>query len=234
MTEYFKRMGWPSNRKINHMVPKKVMSNLHGVELKGKPHFDYQRFFNKHVGLRACDGGESGCNLLIWNRWYINRFYSQFQFRDVRPMEEKALEAYFRSEHFMNGLKFPVPPTTNHMHINVLSSVHPDHIQKYAEAAFKRESIKIYYTCPNVYLVNGNYRNKLVFMSQSSEVVFDNGWKFTPDVVIEPSWETWIFEDNPGYDVWPSDMRAEVTDADYVKLTDAEIEEVLQARRFPK
>ena len=83
MTEYFKRMGWPSARKIDHMAPKKGMGSLHGVEAKGKPHFDYQWFFNKDVGLRALEGGESGCNLLIWNRWYINRFYDQFSFRKV-------------------------------------------------------------------------------------------------------------------------------------------------------
>jgi hypothetical protein len=234
MTAYFKRMGWPSSRKIDHMAPKRGMGSLHGVEPEGKPHFDYQWFFKKDVGLRACEAGESGCNLLIWNRWYINRFYDQFTFRNVGPAEEKALADYFTSDHFMNGLKFPVLKTTNHMHINVHSSVHPDHIQKYAEAAFKREGIKLYYTCPNVYMVDGKYRNKLVFMCQDPEVVFDIGWKFTPDVVIEPAWETWIFGANPGYDVWSSDMLAEVMDADYVTLTDAEIDEVLGACRFPK
>ena len=234
MTEYFKRMGWPSARKIDHMAPKRGMGSLHGVEAKGKPHFDYQWFFNKDVGLRALEGGESGCNLTIWNRWYINRFYDQFSFRKVGPAEEKALEAYFKSEHWLNGLKLPVLPTTNHLHINVHSSVHPDYIQKYAEASLKREGIKIFYTCPNVYLVDGKYRNKLVFMSQSPEVVFDIGWKFTPEVVIEPAWETWIFEANPGYDVWSSDMLDEVMDAPYVTLTDAEIESVLQACPFPK
>lgn len=234
MTQYFERMGWPSSRKIDHMAPKAGMGSLHGVEPEGKPHFDFQWFFNKDVGLKACDGGESGCNLLIWNRWYINRFYSQFDFRNVGPAEEKALEEYFKSEHFMEGIKFPVMPTTNHMHINVHSSVHPDHIQKYAEAAFAREGIKLYYTCPNVYMVNGKYRGKLVFMCQSPEVVFDIGWLFTSDVVIEPAMEPWIFEANPGYDVWTSDMLAEVMNADYVTLTDKEVEEVLAACKFPK
>jgi hypothetical protein len=186
------------------------------------------------VGLRALEGGESGCNLLIWNRWYINRFYDQFDFRKVGLAEEKALEAYFKTDHWLNGLKLPILPTTNHLHINVHSSVHPDYIQKYAEASLKREGINIFYTCPNVYLVDGKYRNKLVFMSQSPEVVFDIGWKFTPDVVIEPAWETWIFEANPGYDVWSSDMLDEVMDAPYVRLTDAEIDAVLQSCRFPK
>lgn len=234
MTGYFERMGWPSARKIDHMAPKRGMGSLHGVEPQGKPHFDYQWFFNKDVGLKPLDGGESGCNLLVWNRWYINQFYLQFPFREVGSEEEKAIEEYFRSDHFLKGLEFPVKPTTNHMHINVHSSVHPDYIQKYAEAAFEREGIKIFYVCPNVYQADGkNYRGKLVFMCREPEVVFDIGWKFTPEVIIEPAWETWIFEDNPGYDVWSQDMLDEVMNEDYVRLRDDEIKEVLDACRFP-
>ncbi len=233
MCGYFERAGWPSSRKIDHMAPAPGMGSLHGVEPEGKPHFDFQWFFKKDVGLKACNGGESGCNLLIWNRWYIDRFCNQFPFKEVGPEEEKALEEYFKSDHFIKGLEFPVMPGTCHMHINVNAGVHPNHIQKYAETALEREGIKIYYTCPNVYLADGkNYRGKLVFMSREPEVVFDIGWRFSSHVVIEPAWETWIFEKNPGYDVWTTDMLAKVMDEDYVKLTDSEIEEVLNACRF--
>jgi hypothetical protein len=231
MKGYFKQKGWPSRRKIDHMAPKAGMGSLHGVEPTGKPHFDFQWFFKEDVGLRACDGGESGCNLLVWNRWYINEFYSQFPFRKVGSKEEKSLKSYFQSDHFRKGIEFPVMPTTNHMHINVHTSVHPDVINKFAQEAYAREGIKTYYTCPNVYLVGGKYRGKLVFMGQKPEVVFDIGWLFTPDVVIEPALETWIFEANPGYDVWGSDMLADVMKADYITLEKKEIDEILKACR---
>jgi hypothetical protein len=233
MTGFFARMGWPSSRKIDHMAPKAGMGSLHGVEPKGKPHFDFQWFFNPEVGIKPCEGGESGCNLLVWNRWYINRFYDQFPFRKAGPAEEKALTAYFKSEHFLNGLKFPVMPFTTHMHINVHTGVHPEQIRKFAEPALAREGFKLFYTCPNVYMVGGRYRGKLVFMCQKPEVVFDIGWQFVPGVVIEPALETWIFAENPGYDVWTKAMLDEVMDAKYVKLSDAEIEEVLSACQFP-
>ena len=232
MKRYFERSGSPSSRKIDHMAPKAGMGSLHGVEPMGKPHFDYQWFFKADVGLRACEAGESGCNLLIWNRSYINRFYTQFPFRTVGAAEEKALEEYFKSSHFLKGLEYPVLPTTNHMHINVHSSVHPDHIQKYAEAAIAREGIKIFYTCPNVYMVDGKYRGKLVFMAKDPECVFDIGWKFDPAVTIEPAMEPWIFKTDPGYDVWTSAMLADVMNADYVRLTNDEIEEVVKACKF--
>jgi hypothetical protein len=236
MCGYFERLGYASSRKIDHMSPNPAagMGSLHGVEPQGKPHFDFQWFFKEDVGLQACNGGESGCNLLIWNRWYINQFNNQFPYREVGPEEEAAIEAYFRSDHFVKGLEFPVMPTTCHMHINVNSGVHPDYLQKYAEPALAREGIKIYYTCPNVYLGEPNkYRGKLVFMSQDPEVVFDIGWKFTPGVVVEPAMENWIMQDNPGYDVWTTDMLEKVMDAPYVTLTDAEIDDVLAACVFP-
>jgi len=231
MKGYFAKMGWPSRRKIDHMAPKRGMGSLHGVEPTGKPHFDFQWFYNKDVGLRAYEAGESGCNLLIWNRWYINQFYRQFSFREVRSEEERTLRDYFKSDHFLKGLEFPVRPTTNHLHINIHTSVHPDVINKFAQEAFAREGIKTYYTCPNVYLVAGRYRGKLVFMCQKPEVVFDIGWLFLPEVVIEPAMETWIFEGNPGYDVWGSDMLEEVMRADYVRLDQEEIDAVLKACR---
>jgi hypothetical protein len=229
MKGYFQKRGWPSKRKIDHMAPKAGMGSLHGVEPKGKPHFDFQWFFKEEVGLRACEGGESGCNLLIWNRWYINQFYRQFPFRKVKSKEEKALRGYFKSDHFLKGLEFPVMPTTNHLHINVHSSVPPNAIAKLAKEALDREGIKIYYVCPNVYLVDGKYRGKLVFMGKKPEVVFDIGWLFTPGVVIEPAWEPWIFEAHPGYDLWSSDMLEDVMKADYVRLEPKEISDILKA-----
>jgi hypothetical protein len=234
MCGYFERMDWPSSRKIDHMAPRHGMGCLHGVEAKGKPHFDFNWFFKPDVGLRACDGGESGCNLLIWNRWYINQFCRQFPFREPGPAEEKAAEAYFKSDHFLKGLDFPVKVTTNHMHINVRTSLHPDVIQRHAEMALAKLGWKIYYTCPNVYLVQGKYQGKLVFMCQKPEVVWDIGWRFDPNVVLEPALEKWILDATPGYDVWTSDMLAEVMAHDYVRLTEAEVAEVLAALRLPK
>ncbi len=71
-------------------------------------------------------------------------------------------------------------------------------------------------------------------MGQSPEVVFDIGWQFMPEVIVEPAWEPWIFEANPGYDVWTADMLAEVMNEDYLRLDDTEIAAVLDNCRFRK
>jgi hypothetical protein len=70
-------------------------------------------------------------------------------------------------------------------------------------------------------------------MNREPEVVFDIGWKFTPEAIIEPAWETWIFEANPGYDVWSQELLDEVMSEDYVRLTGDEIKEVLDVCVFP-
>ena len=68
MCGIFEKYGWPSNRRIDRMSPLQDLGSLHGIEPKGKPHFDFQ-WYHGDVGIRGYDGGESGCNLLIWNRW---------------------------------------------------------------------------------------------------------------------------------------------------------------------
>ena len=233
--KYFDRMGRPSSRKIDHMAPRVGLGSLHGVEPKGMPHFDYQWSYNPDVGLAPMNGGESGCNLLTWNRWYIDNFYKQFDFKPVGSKEVAALREYFKSAHFLQGLTYPVKPDVNHMHINVHSCVHPNHIQKYAEEALAREGWEIYYVCPNVYLADGkNYRGKLVFMCRNPEVVWDIGWLYTPGVIIEPAMEPWVMAKPPvaGYDIWGQHMVDDLLKNDLVELTDAEVDEIVAACKF--
>ena len=234
ITGYFERLGWPSSRKIDHLATGKGSGSLHGIEPASKPHFDFQWFYNKNIGFRAHEGGEGGCNLLAWNRWYINQYYLQYDFRDVTPEDEIILKEYFKSDHFLKGLEFPPKPITTHTHINIHSSVHPDVLQKLAEDALAREGIDIYYTCPNVFMFEGKYRGKLVFMGKNPEVVFDIAWKFDPGAVIEPAWETWFREENPGYDVWETDLLEIALEEDFVKLTEGEINDVLNECRYFK
>lgn len=234
ITGYFERLGWPSSRKIDHLSVGPGSGSLHGIEPQGKPHFDYQWFFQDDVGLRPHEGGESGCNLLAWNRWYINQFYTQFPFRKGKTEDENKIKEYFASDHFLNGLEFPVKLTTTHMHINVHASVHPDYLQKYAEQALAREGFEICYTCPNVFMADGKYRGKLVFMGKKPEVIFDIAWKFDPDVIVEPALETWFREENPGYDVWTTDMLDAALKEDFVILTEQEIIKVFDNCKYFK
>jgi hypothetical protein len=228
---YFQLMGWPSTRRIDHMSPKSGMGSLHGIEPQGKPHLDFQWFYHPQVTLRPTQGGEGGSNLLVWNRWYIDNFYSDFEFQKTGPAEEREIREYFNSNHWKGGLELAIHPDTTHLHINVEMSVHPDKVGEFAEQALQARGWKIWYVCPNVYLVKGKYRGKLVFMGKEPEAVYDLGWQFNPDVVIGPTTKEWIFPDHVGYDIWTRAMLEEVMSHPYVELEPDEIQRVLDTVR---
>lgn len=231
---YLEQRGVPSSRKIDYTAPRPgEMGSLHGVEPLGKPHFDYNWFFNPEVVLQATQGGakgESGCNLCIWNGAYIREYYHDFTFRpQVGGAEEEALRKYFRSDHWHQGLEVSIDPNTTHGHINVYTSVHPDVIQRFAEESLREKGWEIFYTCPNVYLVEGKYTGKLVFMGKNPEAVYDLGWVLKEDVVIEPAMDQWALPGNPGYDLWVWPMMQPIMEFPYAKLSDHEIQTVLDA-----
>jgi hypothetical protein len=233
MESYLAAKGYPIARRIDVMSPRPQMGSLHGVEPKGLAHFDWNWFYNESVALAGSPGGElgeSGCNLCVWNRSYMKEYYAGFPFRQaIGPAEVEALRAYFRSDIWHKGLEACIHPLTNHGHINVYASVHPDVLQRFAEESLKEKGWEIFYTCPNVYLVDGVYTGKLVFMGKSPEAVYDLGWKFDPNVVIAPAGQHWVFKDQINYDLWTQDLLDKVLDRPYVKLSDAEVQRVIEA-----
>ncbi|MBI3979540.1 MAG: hypothetical protein HY331_15260 [Chloroflexi bacterium] len=229
---YFAARGMPSARKIDYVAPREDIGSIHAVEPLGRAHFDFNWFYNPSVvlaGTRGAEMGESGSNLCVWNRAYIREFYSDYPFRPVGPAEEEALRSYFRSDHWHRGLELCTLPTTTHGHINCYVGVHPDVIRRFAEEALAEKGWKISYTCPNVYRVWGGYTGKLVFMGTDPEWVYDLGWVFKPDVVIEPAWDTFWLPDHPGYDLWTTAHLVPILGQPYVKLADREIQAILDA-----
>ncbi|RMF93737.1 MAG: hypothetical protein D6736_01260 [Nitrospinota bacterium] len=230
IVRYFAMRGWPSVRKIDWVRPRPGLGSLHGIEPQGKPHFDFHWIYKPDVGVQAADGIENGSNLLIWNRWYIEEFYRDFPFRQAGPAEEEALRQYFSSAHWEKGLEIVMAPNTTHMHFYVEASLHPDVIRQFALAALRERGWKVYYVCPNIYLVGKEYTGKLVFMGQEPEKVYDIGWKFNPDVIIKPTEIPWNFPEPIGYDVITWEMiEEEINQHPYLKLTPEEISSVVEA-----
>jgi hypothetical protein len=229
---YFIRKGYPIMRRIDLVSPKEGLGSLHGIEPKGLPHFDWNWFYNPDVSLAATDGGklgESGCNFCGWNRTYMTEFYRDFPFRTVGSAEEKTLRSFFQSDFWHKGLEVCTRPTTNHLHINCYTSVHPDVIQKFAEESIREKGWEIFYTCPNVYIVDGKYTGKLVFMGKKPEAVYDLGWKFKADVIIAPATDPWVWKNNVGHDVWTQDVLDKVLALPYVKLDESDVSRIIDA-----
>ena len=225
---FFDLIGWPSARKIDWLTPKKGMGSLHGIEPKGKPHFDICWVYNKDVAVKPMEGGEGGNNLLCWNRWYIETFYKEYPFRRATAADEKALEQYFKSDHWEKGLEIVKRRNTRHTHFNIETCIHPEDIRRHGLQALKSRGWEVYYVCPNVYLVGGKYTGKLVFMGKKPEEVYDIGWKFNPKVSIKPAEEPWNTPEPIGYDWLTWEMvEDELKAHPYVELDDADVKTVL-------
>ena len=232
LRRYFAMRGWPIARRINRISPPPGILALHGIEPEGKVHFDLHWIYKEAVGIKPAHGVETGSNLLLWNRIYIEEFYRRFPFRAVGPQEEAALLQYFVSEHWQGGLQMVERPDVPHMHINIETSVHPEVIGRYALNALQERGWEVYYLCPNVYRLNERYVGKIVFMGKEPEKAYDIGWKFNPDTTIKPTDHHWLFPERIGYDVMTSgEFQAELSQNPYVMLTPEEVSAVVDAAR---
>jgi len=230
LRRFFASRGWPIARRINRIRPKPGIMALHGIEPEGKVHWDLHWLYKQGVGVAPAHGVENGCNLHLWNCHYIDDFYSRFPFRDVGSAETDALRAYFVSDHFEHGLDIAAQENVPHVHINVETSIHPDIVGRFALEAIDRRGWSVYYLCPNVYLLGDDYVGKVVCMGRKPEKVYDIGWRFNRDVVIQPATSAWLFPDRIGYDVMTTEQfEQELAQDEYVTLTEDEIDAVMPA-----
>jgi hypothetical protein len=217
---YLYAKGYGSRRKIDHMSPKLGLGSLHGVHPKAHiAHFDVSWVYNPDVVLRPMqNGGEQGKNLLAWGDRYMEEFIAKYPFREMNGEDEAILKAYFKSDHWVNGLKSVLNPYNVHNHINTDTSIHPDYIREAALADLKERGWKVDECVHCVFLAKEGYRGKSVFLCLEPERVFDISWRFNPDVVIEPVSDYTVFEDQIGYDAWTVEMHEQMLDEDFVRL----------------
>ena len=224
LRRYFSKRGWPIDRTINKIRPRPGILQLHCIEPRDKVHFDLHLIHEEGVGIRPAHGVERDSNLLLWNRFYMEEFYQRFPFRRVGPKEEDACRRYFAFEHWQHGLEIAARPSVPHMHINVETSLHPETIGQFALEALGQKGWEIHYLCPNVYLLNGRYVGKVVFIGKQPEKVYDIGWLFNPDVILEPTKKAWLFPEHIGYDLMTSEQfEEELNQHPHVNLTTEEI-----------
>ncbi len=247
MWGYFEMKGWPIARKIDYVSmchfdklppgwdhsPNEEMGSIHAVEPLGKVHFDYGWFYKPDVILAPTEHLAWGTsNLMFWNRWYVEEFYQDFQFRPVTWTEEKAIRAFFESPYWKTWLDDVVmDPNTTHTHMNVFTSIHPSTVARYAIEALNKKGWEVHYACPNVYITQGRYTGKVVFMGKRPDEVFDLSWRFKPDVIIEPARQNWLVPGDTGYDVFTKAMLEPIMSKPYVRLDPAEISGVLSDLR---
>ena len=228
---YLDAKGWGSRRKIDHMAPRLGTGALHGIHPHGKPHFDIMFDYKEDAILEPMEPmkGEMGSNLLAWGTEYMNNYLKNYRFRPVDDKVKAALEEYFESEHWNEGLEKVLPEENVHVHINTETSIDPELIKEYALKALAKKGWDIEEAVQCVFCAKGAYyQGKIVFLSNKPEKVFDISWKYNPKVYIAPTEDWIVWKDQQGHDVWTFKMLEDsvLKDGKWKKLRDEDIKYV--------
>jgi hypothetical protein len=229
---YFKKIGHELDRKIDYIAPSHVA--LHTVHPQGLPHFDcFIDFSSDHVlaPLPNDDkGAEHGKNLLSWGKRDMDRYLSQFDFKCVGPEEEEKIHQYFRSRHWKEMIAYVTNPEKFvHAHVYVKINFDPKIIELISRQYMDRMGWIVDKVVPCLFDVNGEYRPKIVYLVGYPEIVFDIGWVYDENTVIEPHNEAWQTAGLLGYDlVYMKDYRNAIAAHDWKELSEQQIEQVAQ------
>ena len=104
------------------------------------------------------DLAERGKNMLSWGKRHMDQFYSQFAFQAMGPTEEREIDDYFASRHWKQTLNLIRDPDIIHVHCNLRLGVDPKILELKARQAFERQGWPIDKIVPNVFEVQGEYR----------------------------------------------------------------------------
>lgn len=227
--KYFQTVGRPLLRTVDYLTPNATSSfgALHNIHPTGLPHFD---IFFRHsdsdlIAPMPPSEAEGGKNALFWGRSYMDGFYSKFEFRAIGDAEERQIREYFKGKHWKDTINRILDPDVIHLHCNLVINFDPKILEFMVKEELRAQGWTIDKVVPNVFLVNGTYTGKLVFLGRSPERVYDFGWKYDKDALLEPSTEYWNRDDVPlGFDIcYTSEFNNLIARNSYRRLSDAEI-----------
>jgi hypothetical protein len=241
MTRYFERKGLALDRKIDLISPSEGVAGLHSVHPHDPersvyiPAIDMYWRYNPNVIMEPAEHakGESGKNLIGWGKKYMDNYYKKFDFKCVGPKEESEIQQYFESAHWKKTMRMIESGIYAHLHANLEINFDPWILKTLTIDVLKDVGWKMDHVIPCVYKgVKGEYTGKLVFLTGYPEEVWDFGWYYNPDVVIQPAtfeFAGYLPEDGDiSFDGWTKKMIFDLLARDkYVSLTDKQIEEIL-------
>lgn len=229
---YFAQRGEPLLRTIDYLTPdaSSSLGALHNIHPSGLPHFDifFRHSERKKLGPMDPAQAEDGKNSLFWGSAYMDRFYSGFEFRAIGDEEERKIRQYFKGRHWKDTIRKILDPDIIHLHCNLVISFDPKILELLIREELGRQGWTVDKIVPNVFLVNGVYTGKLVFLGRYPERVYDFGWKYNRDVLIETSMEHWNRTDVPlGFDLcFTSEFNNLIARNTYHRMSRDEIDSI--------
>ncbi|NPV54950.1 MAG: hypothetical protein HPY71_15795 [Firmicutes bacterium] len=228
------------DREIDHVGPGPGRAALHGIHPGSRgfmPLVDWFWKYSSDVVLKPMDPaqGEGGKNLIWWGKSYMDEWFKQFEFKCVGPYEEEEILNWIKNSRQWKKMVYLLENMEkegiSHFHTNTEINFDPKVFDIFARQAMKEIGWTICNATPCVYKVGNEYRGKITYSLAHPEEVFDISWKFNPDVVIRPSTETFVFTDDPEFDIWTVKMFDDtaVRGGEYIKLSDVEIQAVIDS-----
>lgn len=189
LTRYFDHFDRPLQRRIKVLPITDDFLDVYNVHPKGHPH--WEMFLNWTPGTilqpQEAYGARGAHSIEYWDDAYMERYYSQFAFRDIGPAERAAADAYFRSKAWSDNLLINIDDLGGviHSHALVESSLHPEQLIEIGAEHLRRRGWEIAKQLSIVFNVYGMDMGKLTYLLRKPEIVIELEWHFNPEVMIE-------------------------------------------------
>jgi hypothetical protein len=225
---YFKKIGLEIDRKIEIFTSGQVIGSgsIHGIEPKGKPHFDLIWSYSNDELIKPTPKEN---NVEYWGQKYMDEFHARFDLKTtITEKEEQEIEAYFNSKAWQDYCDLNESPEVVHIHANVETSMHPNLIRAAALKAMEKRGWEIEDAVPVAFQMRGQMHGKIVFLGKNPEKIFDIAWGYNPTVTLIPSTKYWLTTYNPTYDARTMlELPLLLKKDSYVLLSLEEIEEII-------
>jgi hypothetical protein len=221
---YFEKRGLPLQRRIRFLGQGHGFTNIYYAQPKGMAHFELFLRHNPETVLEPMPPAatRSGKVFEYWDRGYMERYYSKYEYKTAGPEEVKAIEAYFNSDSWKHIYAVARDKSVVHSHGVVETNLHPEVIMKYAREAIERRHWKIGRAVSVVWDFFGFDQHKLSFLLSEPEVVLELELQYEPNETMRPS-------PVPVLDfVTDSDLVKSMAGLEYIKLSDEDVRVILE------
>lgn len=186
---YFEKAGLPIQRAIKFLPIKADMLNVYNVTPKGMCHFEFFLRYNEDVVLAPMPAKYSRekKNASYWDDEFMQNYYKQYDFHDITPEAEEQIKAYFAGDDFRYCYRMMIDEYRGliHSHGLVETSIHPEKLIPYAEAAFKELGVEVFRSVSVIFNSFGKEIPKIVFLLGAPEVSVEVEWHYNPNVAIK-------------------------------------------------
>lgn len=201
-------------------------ADIYNVLPEGLCHHEMIIRWNEEVVLEPMSprATRQGATVEYWDTAFMERYYSQFQFRPCGPEEERQVRAYFQTDEWYKAVRF-MQEGGLHNHALVESSIHPLDVLRIAREEIERRGWVVGRAVSVVYPMYGQDYPKLTFLLNRPELVLEIEWEYNPDVIFQPGREAFILP------VTTQKVESEMAGFPWIVLSERDVDDVLAMLR---